>query len=185
LKTLNKKIVFFQDQLKTANDTIFQQNKKLEQKNQQLTDLLGQLEEKHKLVDNLQNEIKELESQKSSEISEKEKKIEQLEEELKEKDEIIAMLKDKPPLVVNDKNTKNVSFSSESDLLKLIEYHRKEIQKLKKIIETQSQSTIFSEVKSENTLKETVQDLPKKNSSTLYLSLLGGSLMTISLGLKK
>lgn len=150
-----------------------------------MTDLLGQLEEKHKLVDDLQREIKKIESQKSSEISKKEKKIEQLQEELKEKDKIIAVLKDKPPLVseTNSQNAKDVSLASESDLLELIEYHRKEVQRLKSIIGTQTRSTTLSEVESETSLKETIQDFPKKNSSTLYLSLLGGSLMTISLGL--
>jgi len=185
LKTLNNKIISLQSQLKNVNGAISQQNKKLEQKNHQLTDLLGQLEEKHKLVDDLQREIKKIESQKSSEISKKEKKIEQLQEELKEKDKIIAVLKDKPPLVseTNSQNAKDVSLASESDLLELIEHHRKEVQRLKSIIGTQARSTTLSEVESETSLKETIQDLPKKNSSTLYLSLLGGSLMTISLGL--
>lgn len=182
LKTLNSRIVSLQKQLKTANDAAFQQSEKLQQKNQQLTNLLNQLEKKNKLVDDLQSKVKNLESQRSFEVSDKEKQIEKLERKLKEKDKIITMLKKAPPLAgeTNIQSAKDFSLSSEKDLLGLVKYHQKEVQRLKRLIEMQAR-TMPSEVESEVSLKETVQNLPKKNSSALYLSLLGVSLMVISL----
>ena len=182
LKNLNGRIVSLQKQLETANDAVFRQSEKLQQKNQQLTNLLNQLEKKNKLVDDLQSEVKNLESRRSSEVSDKEKQIEKLEKKLKEKDKIITMLKKAPPLAgeTNIQSAKDVPLSSEKHLLELVKYHQEEVQRLKKLIEMQAR-TIPSEVENEISLKETVQNLPKKNSSALYLSLLGGSLMVISL----
>jgi hypothetical protein len=92
-------------------------------------------------------------------------------------------LSDKPPIVVKNVNgeiTKKIklynnSFSSEN-LLVIIKEQKQEIERLKSLITNESQVVV-----QEIPVQETIQKLPKKNSTTLYLSLLGGSLATIAL----
>jgi len=183
LEKLHNKLVEIQSQLDSSNSNIEQQSQALEQKNQQLTDLLEQLKNKNELVETLQREVGDLQSKHASEIDEKDKKISELYGEISERDQIIAELSDKPPIVNNNVNgevTKktqlnNNSFSSEN-LLEIIKKQEQEIQKLKSSITNEPQL-----VAQEMPVQQTIQDLPKKNSAALYLSLLGGSLAIIAL----
>src|SRR6185369_7526461 len=168
LAVLHEELVILQSRLDVANDIINQQNQKIDQKNQQLTDLLNQLTDKDKLITNLQTEITNLKNPPTFGVNTNTsgKKIDELQGQLREKDRTIEELK-------NSNNGKESSATtySQADLEKLIKEHQEEVQKLKALIGEKSQGKEVKMVQN-MPVKEVIQQLPKKNSTALWLCLL-------------